>query len=89
MLAKVGTDMKSLWESPASMDAVMTAPVEYGGTVYACSGKGLVSAVRADNGQVLWQYQATPSSFVLASAGVSGEYTYVVGTDGSLTAFRR
>ena len=85
-LLKVDSTGKTLWTASAPCDFRPTAPTEVGGAVYVCGGLGLAGAVSATDGKVLWQYQATPSSYVEASVGGAGSTVYVVGTDGSLTA---
>lgn len=75
-----------VWSVMCGLDDVPAAPAESDGTVYACSKRGLVSAVSATDGRVLWQYQATTQSYVLSSvAGFRGT-AFVSGMDGSLTA---
>ncbi len=86
-LVKIDRDQKEVWAANVAMDDIPAAPVESGGVVYVCSKRGLVSAVSSDNGRVLWQYQVTPSSFVISGMGVFGGHQYVVGTDGMLTVF--
>jgi outer membrane protein assembly factor BamB len=71
------------------MDVTPAAPVESDKVVYVCSARGLLSALYAAGGTVLWQNNATPSSFVLPSVGVSKDGVFVAGTDGVLTAFER
>lgn len=85
-LEKVDSTGQSLWtvEVPAGM--VPAAPTEANGVVYVCGNKGMVSAVSAADGSVLWQYAATPTLYVLAGVGASGSTAFVVGLDGSLTA---
>lgn len=89
ILEKTDSTGKTIWSVNVSMDDVPTVPLEVNGVVYVCSRRGFVSVVSAENGQVLWQYQATPSAFVQAGVGAVGSTAYVVGTDGTLTALSR
>ena len=88
-LVKLNEKGEELWRADVSMDDEPTPPVESDGVVYVCSKRGLVSAVKSDTGKILWQYHATPSSFVTAGMGAYGSSAYVVGTDGVLTALAR
>lgn len=88
-LAKVDARGREQWSVEASMDYMPSPPVESGGVVYACSGRGLVSAVSADDGKILRQYQITPRSFVAAGIGAHGGSAFVIGTDGVLTVLTR
>lgn len=85
-LDKVDSTGKIVWSADVPSGMVPTAPTEAGGTVYVCGNRGTVSAVSASDGKVLWQYDSTPSLYVLASVGATDSTAYVVGTDGSLTA---
>lgn len=85
-LDKVDSTGKAVWTSDVPTGMVPAAPTEADGIVYVCGNKGTVSAVSAADGKVLWQYDSTPSLYVLAGVGASGSTAYVVGTDGSLTA---
>lgn len=85
-LTKIDLNGKQVWSANVSMDAEPVAPREVDGVVYVCSQRGLVSAVSAKNAKVLWQYQATPQSFVLCSVSATNGIAYISGTDGSLTA---
>lgn len=87
-LTKTNLECRTVWESDVSMDEAPAAPVETDGVVYVCSKRGLISAVSAADGTVVWRYQATPSSYVLSSVGAADGVAYVSGTDGSLTAIR-
>ena len=70
------------------MGAIPTAPTEKNGVVYVCSGKGTVSAIAADSGKILWQYQASPQLFVMSSVACDGANAYVTAFDGTLTAIK-
>jgi len=85
-LQKVDSDGKVIWSVDMSCDEIPTAPTEAGDAVYVCSKRGLLSAVSAKDGKILWQYQCTPSQYVLAGVGAVDSTAYVAGTDGSLTA---
>lgn len=86
----VKTDLagKTIWSAETGVNAVPTAPVENDGVVYAASGTGLVSAVSAPDGRVLWQYQVSPKLFVLSSVTAHGGLAFVSGMDGTLTAIK-
>lgn len=85
-LQKVDSTGKTIWSVDVPAGMVPTAPTERNGVVYVCGNKGTLSAVSASEGKVLWQYETTPSLYVLAGVGASGSTSYVVGLDGSLTA---
>ncbi len=85
-LDKVDAAGKLLWSAEVPTGAVPTAPTEAGGAVYVCSNHGMLSALSAADGKLRWQYQCTPSLYVLGGVGASGSTAWVVGTDGSLTA---
>ena len=72
----------------AQVGAIPTAPTEKNGVVYVCSGKGIVSAIAADSGKLLWQYQASPQLFVMCSVACDGTNAYLTAFDGSLTAIK-
>ena len=56
--------------------------------VYVSSAKGTVSAIAADSGKILWQYQASPQLFVMGSVACDGANAYLTAFDGSLTAIK-
>lgn len=85
-LIKADLEGNTVWSVECAMDEAPPAPREVDGVVYVSSKRGLVSAVSAHDGKVLWQYQATPSSYVLSSVSAADGVAYVSGTDGSLTA---
>jgi outer membrane protein assembly factor BamB len=85
-VSKVDCTGKDIWSASVPTDIVPTAPTESGSVVYACGGRGTLSAMSAADGKVLWQYDTTPTQYVLASVGAADSTAYVVGTDGSLTA---
>ncbi len=87
-LARIDSSGKQIWGAPAHVGAIPTAPTEKNGVVYVCSGKGTVSAVAADSGTLLWQYQASPQLFVMCSVACDGANAYLTGFDGSLTAIK-
>ena len=76
-VAKIDSTGKELWSTPAHMGYIPTAPTEKDGVVYVCSGKGTVSALAADSGKVLWQYQASPQLFVMGSVASDGTNAYL------------
>jgi len=85
-ISKVDSTGKEIWSVTVPTDFVPAAPTEAGGIVYVCGGRGTASAISAADGKVLWQYDTTPTQYVLASVGAADSTAYVVGTDGSLTA---
>jgi outer membrane protein assembly factor BamB len=87
-LAKVDSTGKEIWSVPAHLGFIPTAPTEKNGVVYVCSGKGHVSAIAADSGKLLWEYQASPQLFVMCSVACDGENAYLTAFDGSLTAIK-
>lgn len=85
-VAKVDSSGKEIWSASVPTGIVPAAPTEAGGIVYVCGSGGTASAISAADGKVLWQYDATPTQYVLAGMGAKDSVAYVVGTDGSLTA---
>ncbi len=76
------------WSASVDTDAIPGAPVEHKGVVVVCSGRGLVSAVEAASGKVLWQYQATPRLYVLGPPEVKERLVFVGCQDGTVTALQ-
>ena len=87
-LAKMDLDGNIIWSVDAEVDSVPTAPVERDGVVCVVSRTGLVQAFNAADGSTLWQYQATPTLYVLSKAEIADGVVYVSGMDGSLTAIK-
>lgn len=87
-LAKTDSSGKELWSVPAEMNFIPTAPTEKNGVVYVASAKGMVSALAADDGKLLWRYQASPQLFVMSSVVSDGERVYATAFDGTLTAIK-
>jgi outer membrane protein assembly factor BamB len=87
-LAKVDSSGKELWSVPAHLGAIPAAPTEKSGVVYVSSARGLVSAIAADSGKMLWQYQASPQLFVMGSVACDGASAYLTAFDGTLTAIK-
>jgi outer membrane protein assembly factor BamB len=87
-LAKIDSSGKEIWSVPAHLGAIPTAPTEKNGVVYVASATGLVSAISAEDGRSLWQYQASPQLFVMSSVISDGVNAYVTAFDGTLTAIR-
>ncbi|MGB9619803.1 MAG: PQQ-binding-like beta-propeller repeat protein, partial [Armatimonadota bacterium] len=87
-LEKIDTAGNVIWSTPCKMGYVPAAPMEKDGVVYVASGLGLVSAVSAQDGKILWQYQASPQLFVMSSVISDGKLAYVTSFDGMLTAIR-
>ena len=87
-VVKIDSSGKEIWSLRAQVGAIPTAPTEKNGVVYVSSGKGIVSAIAADSGKLLWQYQGSPQLFVMCSVACDGENAYLTAFDGSLTAIR-
>ena len=87
-LTKVDSTGKELWTVGAGLGAIPTAPTEKNGMVYVSSGKGTVSAIAAEDGKLLWQYQASPQLFVMSSVSCDGANAYLTAFDGTLTAIK-
>jgi outer membrane protein assembly factor BamB len=87
-LTKIDSSGKEFWSTPASVGVIPTAPTEKNGVVYVCSGKGTVSALAADSGKTLWQYQGSPQLFVMCSVACDGVNAYLTAFDGTLTAIK-
>jgi outer membrane protein assembly factor BamB len=87
-VAKIDSSAKEIWSVPAHVGAIPTAPTEKSGVVYVSSGKGTVSAIAADSGKILWQYQASPQLFVMCSVACDGANAYLTAFDGTLTAIK-
>ena len=87
-LEKVDAAGGVIWSVPCKMGYIPAAPTEKDGVVYVASGLGLVSAVSAQDGKILWQYQASPQLFVMSSVVSDGKHAYVTSFDGMLTAIR-
>jgi outer membrane protein assembly factor BamB len=85
-LEKLDKEGNVIWTTPCRMDDVAAAPREVDGVVYVSARKGLVTALQASDGIVLWQYQATPQTNVLSSVSAAAGTACVSGMDGSLTA---
>jgi outer membrane protein assembly factor BamB len=87
-VAKIDGSAKEIWSVRAHVGFIPTAPIEKNGVVYVSSGKGIVSAIAADSGKILWQYQGSPQLFVMSSVVSDGANAYVTAFDGSLTAIK-
>ncbi len=87
-LAKIDRTGQVIWSTAVEMDIIPAAPTEKNGIVYAISKKGLLSAVSAESGKVLWQYQASPQLFVMSSTAADDTNVYVTAFDGYLTAIK-
>ena len=85
-LTKLDGAGKELWSVPAHLGYLPIAPTEKDGVVYVSSGLGMVSALAADSGKVLWQYQASPQLWVMSSVACDGTHVFTTAFDGTLTA---
>ncbi|MCP4589964.1 MAG: PQQ-binding-like beta-propeller repeat protein [bacterium] len=82
-------DGKVLWESDVPAGRFPIPPTLRDGKIYVCSNRGLLSVLDAADGTMLWTYQVTPGSYVMASPAVDADgVCYVAGVDGSVTALR-
>ncbi|MDH7602855.1 MAG: PQQ-binding-like beta-propeller repeat protein [Armatimonadota bacterium] len=87
-LEKITPSGEVVWSTPCKLGYIPAAPFEKNGVVYVASGLGLVSAVSASDGKILWQYQASPKLYVMSSVVSDGERAYVTAFDGMLTAIK-
>jgi len=87
-LEKIDSSGKTIWATPCHMGYIAAAPTETDGVVYVASGLGLVSAISAQDGKIIWQYQASPGLYVMSSVASDGKRAYVTSFDGMLTAIR-
>lgn len=87
-LVKLDVDGKEIWKTDAETDVIPASPVEKDGVVYAVSKLGLTQAFDADEGKLLWKYQATPQLYVFDQVTVADGVVYVSGMDGSITALK-
>lgn len=87
-LARLDDSGQTLWSVPAHLGPIPAAPTEHNGVVYVASARGLVTALSAAAGSVLWQYQASPQLFVMSSVACDGTNAYVTAFDGTLTAIK-
>ncbi len=86
-VGKISAAGEELWRHNIPAGRFPVPPTCTGDTVYVCSNRGLLSAIAASDGNVLWQYQVTAGFFVMAPVAVASDETcYVAAMDGSLTA---
>ena len=92
-LEKVKLDGTSLWTSAVKLNRspmrFPTAPIEKDGVVYVCSCDGLLYAVDAKDGRILWQYQVTPGLYIMNSVNAADGIVYVSAMDGTITAITK
>ena len=88
-LAKVDRDGKEIWNLPLPLGSLPSAPVEAGGLVAVAGNTGLVSAVSAADGRLLWQYQATPGLYLPGGTVPANGTLYAAGLDGAVTAIEK
>ncbi|MBN1853048.1 MAG: PQQ-binding-like beta-propeller repeat protein, partial [Pirellulales bacterium] len=88
-LARYDGRGERIWSNPIPLGRFPIPPTEAGNVVYACSNRGLLAAVDAEEGKILWRYQVTPQLPVMApvAADVDGN-VYVAGMDGTVTRLR-
>ncbi len=87
-VAKLDLNGNEIWEVEAAVDSVPASPIEKDGVVYVVSRLGLVQALDAADGKLLWKYQATPQLYVFDQVTVADGVVYVSGMDGSVTAIK-
>lgn len=76
---------KQVWTDAVPMGRFPCPPTEMGTVVYACSNVGVLGAHDTSTGRVLWKYQATPGTYVMAPVAADSQgRVMVVGMDGSL-----
>ncbi|MBP7936832.1 MAG: PQQ-binding-like beta-propeller repeat protein [Phycisphaerae bacterium] len=76
---------KQVWTESVPMGRFPCPPTEVGGVVYACSNVGVLRAHDGATGRLLWEYQATPGTYVMAPVAVDDQgRAIVIGMDGTL-----
>ena len=75
-----------LWKSAVTGGRIPVSPLERNGIVYVCSNSGRLYALHADNGSILWEYQATPQLYVMSGVETGGNLVFTTGMDGCVTA---
>lgn len=85
-LTRYDGEGKRVWSNPVKLGRFPIPPTEAGGRVYVCSNRGLLTVHAVRDGKVLWKYQVTPQSHVMApvAVGENGK-AYVAGMDGTVT----
>ena len=86
---KIDLNGNLLWNSTVVGGRIPVSPLERNGIVYVCSNSGRLYALHADNGSLLWEYQATPKLYVMSRVEVAGNTVYTTGMDGLVTAIQR
>ncbi len=88
-ITRYNAEGKAVWTQKVAMGRFPCPPVEAAGRVYACSNKGVLNALDAATGEVLWQYQVAPQLHVMAPVAADAEgNVYVAGMDGTVTVVR-
>lgn len=87
-IEKLGADGNQVWDVHAEADSMPIPPTEKDGIVYTVGRLGMIQALDAADGKVLWEYQATPLMYVLCEPEVADGVAYVSGMDGSITAIK-
>ena len=86
-VGKLDATGKELWKHEIPAGRFPVPPTCTADTVYVCSNRGLLSAIAANSGNVVWQCQVTAGFYVMAPVAIGPDETcYVAGMDGSLTA---
>jgi outer membrane protein assembly factor BamB len=85
-LAKMNLAGEILWTTAAVSDGVPTPATEFGGRVYVCTGGGKLSALNAQSGEIVWQYQVTAGLRVYGEVAADASGVYVADMDGKVTA---
>ncbi len=77
---------KRVWRSEAALGRFPVPPTEAGGRAYVCSNRGLLTALDAATGEMLWKYQAVADLHVMSAVAADERgNVYVGGMDGSVT----
>lgn len=85
-LVKLDAGGAEVWTASVPLGYVATAPVEREGVVYSLSSLGILSAVEAASGRVLWTFPALPGFYAMADPTIANGVVYIAGMDGSVTA---
>jgi len=85
-IVKVNGKLEPAWDAAVPTGWVPAPPLEYDGAVYSSSDDGIVTALDANTGRLLWSYQAAPRTRVSAPIAAGNGLVFVAALDGTLTA---
>ncbi|MBI2300240.1 MAG: PQQ-binding-like beta-propeller repeat protein [Armatimonadetes bacterium] len=85
-LTKLAGDGKELWTVAAAGGYLAVPPTERDGVVVVTSDTGLLTALSATDGELLWRYRIAPGFWVPGGAIASDGVVYAAALDGSVTA---